>query len=96
MLAGERRINMMRVFNAREGFTKKDDRLPARFFEPLPNGPSKGRSIDETDFNAAVKLYYQIAGWDEDTGNPREGTLKRLSLGWILERKPKLHNKENV
>lgn len=86
MLAGERRINMMRSFNAREGFTKKDDRLPSRFFNPLPDGPSKDISIDETEFNAAVKVYYQIAGWDDHTGNPREETLKRLSLSWIPEK----------
>jgi len=30
MLVGERRINLMRAFNAREGFNESDDTLPDR------------------------------------------------------------------
>lgn len=84
MRIGERRINMMRFFNAREGFTKEDDVLPERIFDPLPDGPSKGQYLDRDAFLKAKALYYQIAGWDESTGNPMEGTLKKLSLGWLL------------
>ena len=41
---GERRINLMRAFNAREGLDRKDDRLPAKFFRPLTGtGPTAGR-----------------------------------------------------
>ncbi len=84
MLAGERRINMMRFFNAREGFDRKDDLLPERLFEPLPDGPSKGTALDKEEFEAARDLYYRIAGWDPETGNPTEAALERLSLGWLL------------
>jgi len=86
MLAGERRINMMRFFNAREGFDRKDDVLPERLFEPLPNGPSEGTALDKEEFEAARDLYYRIAGWDPESGNPTEVTLKRLSLGWLLQK----------
>ncbi len=85
MLAGERRINMMRFFNAGEGFNKKDDILPERLFEPLTGGPSEGRALDRDEIEAARDLYYRFAGWDTETGNPTEATLKRLSLGWLLE-----------
>lgn len=85
MLAGERRINMMRHFNAREGFSKKDDVLPERLFNPLPDGPSEGRVLDRDEIEAARDLYYRFAGWDTETGNPTEAALKRLSLGWLLE-----------
>ncbi len=34
MKVGERRLNLMRVFNAREGFTRQDDRLPKKFYSP--------------------------------------------------------------
>ncbi len=84
MLIGERRINMMRFFNEREGFTKKDDTLPERVFKPLPDGPSKGLCLDKETFEQAKETYYELAGWDNDTGNPTEATLKRLSLGWVL------------
>lgn len=86
MRVGERRINMMRFFNAREGFTKKEDVLPDRIFKPLVDGPSKGVQLDKEKFLKARELYYSFAGWDEKTGNPTEGTLKKLSLGWLLEK----------
>ena len=86
MKVGERRLNMMRWFNAQNGFTKKDDKLPERMFEPLPDGPSKGIHVPREEFNKAVELYYKFAGWDPETGNPAETTLRRLSLGWLLKK----------
>ncbi len=83
---GERRINMMRWFNAQNGFTRKDDKLPERMFEPLPEGPAKGVQMDREKFYESVNLYYQFAGWDSETGNPIDITLRRLSLGWLLDK----------
>lgn len=83
---GERRFNMMRYFNALEGFTKKDDTIPERIFEPIPDGPNVGTRITKEDFNVAIDEYYQLAGWDKNTGNPTEDTLKRLGLDWLLKR----------
>jgi len=87
MRVGERRINMMRYFNAREGFTKNEDMLPDRLFEPLMDGPSEGVQLDKNKFTEARELYYSFAGWDKETGNPSEGTLRKLSLGWLLKMK---------
>ncbi|GFN37187.1 aldehyde ferredoxin oxidoreductase family protein [Tepidimicrobium xylanilyticum] len=86
MLIGERRINMMRYFNFKAGFDKEDDYLPERIFEPFKDGPSKGVALDKEKFEKALTTYYKIAGWDLETGNPTEGTLKKLSLGWLLEK----------
>lgn len=86
MEIGERKINMMRHFNGREGFTKEDDTLPERIFEPFKDGPSKGVALDREKYEKAKNLYYEIAGWDEESGNPTSGTLKRLSLGWAINR----------
>ncbi len=86
MQIGERRINMMRAFNAREGFTAKDDKIPDRLFEPLPDGPAKGARVDRESFEAAKKRYYELAGWDPETGNPTEATLKNLRLEWLVEK----------
>jgi aldehyde:ferredoxin oxidoreductase len=80
----ERRINMMRYFNSREGFTKDDDKLPERVFEPIPEGPGKGIGIDKEKFYKAQEIYYKMAGWDDETGNPTEETLKKLKLEWLL------------
>lgn len=81
---GERRINMMRYFNAREGYSRVDDTLPERMFIPMPDGPNAGVKITRDDFELALDDYYELAGWDLETGNPTEETLKRLGLEWIL------------
>lgn len=85
MQVGERRINMMRYFNSREGFTKEDDKLPDRIFEPLKGGPTNGVVLDKEAFEKAKTSYYDFAGWDKVTGNPTESTMKKLSLQWLLD-----------
>ena len=86
MLVGERRINMMRYFNAREGFTKEDDMLPERMFEPFTDGPSEGVALDKEAHEKAKGTYYEMAGWDKETGNPTEIVLRKLSLDWLLKK----------
>lgn len=81
---GERRINMMRYFNALEGFTRKEDKIPDRIFEPIPDGPNAGTKITKGDFENALDKYYEFAGWDIETGNPTNETLKRLGLEWLV------------
>lgn len=81
---GERRINLMRMFNAREGFTRKEDVIPERLFDAVPDGPNAGTKLSKEDFEIALNKYYELAGWDKETGNPTPETLKRLSLDWII------------
>ena len=83
MEIGERRVNMLRAFNAREGIDRSHDRLPAKFFRPLGGtGPTAGIALVEADIEAAKDEYYRLAGWDAVTGNPTPGTLSRLGLDW--------------
>lgn len=84
MMAGMRRINMMRWFNAQCGFTSKEDVLPKRVFEKIPNGPQEGRQLSEADFYESVKAYYRFAGWDEE-GRPTPQTLKTCGLEWLVQ-----------
>lgn len=83
MKAGERKITMMRLLNLRRGFTDKDDKLPSRMFEPLLDGPSKGRFVNEDDFNRMKAEYYSFLGWD-DAGVPEKGKLAELGLEWAV------------
>jgi aldehyde:ferredoxin oxidoreductase len=85
MILGERRINLMRAFNAREGFSIKDDTLPPRLFDDplLDDGPRKGATVDRAVFTAAREEYYRLSGWDPQTGNPTEAKLRELGLGWV-------------
>jgi aldehyde:ferredoxin oxidoreductase len=79
----ERRLLMMRAFNAREGFTSKDDVLPNRMFDdPLQGGISEGLTVSRTDFERTRKLYYEMAGLDSE-GAPTKARLLELGLDWI-------------
>jgi len=82
MKVGERANNMYRCFNIREGFTIDDDKLPYRFFEPLSNGPLKGQYLNREEFKKAIKIYYEMQGWDQK-GVPTQGKLAELDLEWI-------------
>lgn len=84
MQIGERRINMMRYFNAIEGYTKSDDVLPERIFHPLRGGPTDGVVLDRESHEQSKEFYYELAGWDKDNGNPTESTMRKLSLHWLL------------
>jgi aldehyde:ferredoxin oxidoreductase len=65
--AGERAYTMAQAFNAREGFTAAEDRLPARFFEPFDEGPSAGNALPPDEFDRARVAFYQMMGWDGHT-----------------------------
>ncbi|MGC8839331.1 MAG: aldehyde ferredoxin oxidoreductase C-terminal domain-containing protein, partial [Anaerolineae bacterium] len=81
---GERRINMMRAFNAREGFTREHDALPIKFFMPLQgDGPTAGVHYTHQQIEHAKDVYYRLCGWDLGTGNPTPEKLKSLGLDWI-------------
>lgn len=85
---GERATNMARVFNAREGFSRKDDTLPERMFTGLENGPLKGSALPREDFEQALTNLYELKGWDRESGIPTRERLEALSLGWAVEMLP--------
>ena len=88
MKVGERRLNLLRVFNAREGFTRKDDALPKKFFIPLAGtGPTAGTALDPAEIDTALDLYYQLMGWTPD-GTPTRAKLVDLDLEWAAEYLP--------
>jgi aldehyde:ferredoxin oxidoreductase len=80
LLVGERAINIGRAFNAREGFTKKDDKLPPRLFQPLEKGPSAGHYFTMEEFASGVHEFYILRGWDPVNGLPTKETLLKLGL----------------
>nr|NIN64062.1 aldehyde ferredoxin oxidoreductase [Anaerolineae bacterium]NIN94354.1 aldehyde ferredoxin oxidoreductase [Anaerolineae bacterium]NIQ77417.1 aldehyde ferredoxin oxidoreductase [Anaerolineae bacterium] len=74
---GERIWNLERLFNLREGFTRKDDSLPPRFSEEtLPRGHSKDKVVD---LEPLLEEYYGLRGWDKQ-GAPTKETLDELGL----------------
>ena len=79
LTTGERIYNLCRLFNVREGLDRKDDVLPERLGEPLPEGASAGETLGREDLTKLLDEYYGLRGWDEN-GVPTEETLERLSL----------------
>jgi len=85
MEVGERRLNMLRAFNAREGIDRKADKLPKKFFKALQGeGPTAGVALTREELHTAQDQYYEMAGWDKASGNPTSETMQRLELDWIV------------
>jgi aldehyde:ferredoxin oxidoreductase len=82
---GERRLNMMRAFNAREGFDRKNDTLPEKLFKPLKGGVSDGWKLDRTEVESALDNYFEYCGWDVKTGVPTRSKLDELELAWVAD-----------
>jgi len=86
MEIGERVYSIERLFNNREGFSRKDDILPERYFKeatPIGLPRVKDRKIDREKFEKMLDEYYVLHGWDNN-GNPTKETLQRLGI----EREP--------
>jgi aldehyde:ferredoxin oxidoreductase len=85
MKTGERIFNLCRAFNVREGIARKDDRLPKRFTEPLPEGPYKGEAFSEDQFERMLDHFYKLREWDEKTGIPTREKLEELELRYVAD-----------
>jgi len=78
---GERVTNLQRLFNMREGFSRKDDLIPER----VRKIPSFGIYKDEQrcaiqDYEGMLDEYYEARGWDLTTGKPTQAKLRELGL----------------
>jgi aldehyde:ferredoxin oxidoreductase len=81
---GERRLNLLRSFNAREGVGIEADVMPAKLEIPLQGGPTDGVAVPRQEFEAARELYYRMVGWDEN-GFPTRAKLEEIALGWVAD-----------
>jgi len=84
MKIGEKRINMAKCFNAREGVDIKDDILPDRMYEPIQSGARKGDKLNREKFKYSQMLYYRMRNWD-DKSIPTKAKLYELDLGWVVD-----------
>ncbi|MFC1932818.1 aldehyde ferredoxin oxidoreductase family protein, partial [Chloroflexota bacterium] len=78
----DRAYNIERLFNIREGLTRKDDHLADRYYdEPTTRGvpAACGEVIDRQKFETMLDEYYEHHGWDEN-GVPRPETLQKLGI----------------
>ncbi|MFQ5842811.1 MAG: aldehyde ferredoxin oxidoreductase family protein [Thermodesulfobacteriota bacterium] len=84
--AAERIYAVERAFLVREGIRRKDDAVVGRLgSEPIKSGPFKGERIDPQKFSQLLDEYYDLRGWDRETGIPAGKKLEELGLKDIAE-----------
>ncbi|MHA1274761.1 MAG: aldehyde ferredoxin oxidoreductase N-terminal domain-containing protein [Promethearchaeota archaeon] len=87
-IAGERSWTLLKLLNAREGFSRKEDRFPDPWFKPLKYGENQ---LELKDFfgeiiitrelaNKLLDDYYDERGWALETGLPSNQKLQELEL----------------
>jgi len=74
--AAERVYNLERLFLVKAGFTRADDTLAQRMFEPMPAGPLQGETFD---LDRVLDDYYIARGWDAN-GIPTRQRLEKLGI----------------
>jgi len=89
VVAAERAWTTARVINVREGFTRKDDVIPDRWFKPLKTADGKEhimrdyygkRVLTREDVSGFLDDYYDERGWDGKNGIPTAKKLFELGL----------------
>ena len=85
MKLGARIWNLERIFNVVVGFRRKDDWLPGRCFEPLPEGPTKGYKLTPEEYNAMLDEYYESRKWTKE-GIPTKEILSELGIEYAYEK----------
>ena len=79
--AGERINNLARIFNIREGLTRKDDNLPPRVMkDPIPSGIAEGSLVTQEELDVMLDGYYEARGWTPE-GVPCKQKIDELGLG---------------
>jgi aldehyde:ferredoxin oxidoreductase len=87
LTVGERRLHLLRAFNAREGIGKDADVLPKKMFTPLEGkGPTAGVALTTEEFEHARETYYRLSGCDPATGYTTRAKLAELGLDWVTTR----------
>jgi aldehyde:ferredoxin oxidoreductase len=82
----ERCFALTRAFNVREGARRSDDTAPPRTMEEAqPTGPAQGRKVTREMMDRMLNEYYELRGWDLETGVPKGETLDKLGLQDVKE-----------
>jgi len=89
--AGERSFNIEKLLNAREGFTREDDKIPPVYLQnteiPIQSREGKryltdwfGKRLSREDLENILDNYYEERGWDIEKGVPTKKKLVELGL----------------
>ena len=74
----------MKAFNLRAGIGKELDRPSRRYGSTPADGPTAGISI-MPHWDAMLRNYYHLMGWDAEMGVPLPRTLEELEIGHVIK-----------
>jgi len=84
LLLGERVMALERLQGARLGYHSRAQDLsatdPRLFSRPMDDSPLPGGVVDRDRLVAEIDRYYDLLGWDRQTGLPTVATLRRLGM----------------
>jgi aldehyde:ferredoxin oxidoreductase len=76
-------VTAKKLYNLREGWTRSEDTLPARFLsESLPTGTEAGASLPRARLDEMIAVYYESRGWTP-TGEVPPALLRELGLDML-------------
>ena len=81
-------VTLKKLFNVREGWTRDEDTLPARFLQEPLESPEISRlqgdgvSLSRQELDRMIRGYYRARGWADDGSVPRE-RVTALGLGGL-------------
>jgi aldehyde:ferredoxin oxidoreductase len=79
--AGERIANLTRAFICKAGIRRKDDDMPARFYDdPVVGGDHDGAVVSRVVMQSLLTEYYERMRWDPATGVPTRAALTDVGL----------------
>jgi aldehyde:ferredoxin oxidoreductase len=87
-----RSYNLLKALNVREGFTRKDDKFPERWFEPVTRHGETvyledyfKKRLTREDCEKILDEFYEESGWDVKLGIPTKKRLIEVGLPDIAE-----------
>ncbi len=80
---GKRIVNLLRMFNFKNGLTREVEAPSPRYGSSPVDGPAKGLST-LPHWKVVQELYYRAMGWDPVTGKPTQETLSELGLDDLM------------
>lgn len=77
-----KQLNLEKAFNLRHTTFDRTNDLPTPrdMKEPIPGGKAAGWKMDEAKYNEMLDEYYDLHGWDRETGFPKREALVALGL----------------
>jgi len=92
MLIGRRSYNLEKAFNTiHTSFDRKDDYPPKRYMEEaVKSGPYAGYKCDREKWDEMLDRFYELQGWDKETGLQTRQCLVELDLADVAEQLQKM------